>query len=530
MHLFPHNFSSEQYPPYSLEKVKRQSLCLQYPEEVYERPKVKGVTIDVSNTKTFDDAFWLEWDRTRFYLQVSISDPTSTIPLDSPLEQMAFHKATTNPRKAIFPKKMVRKHFSLTTHQPRPALTIFIELSRNNARIQNYVVQETLITSQRNICPTDINKIAINNRDPLKDMMVQARKLGKRIMQVRKGRVFNDERSPEKGYQLQPNALTKGILSGDKVLMQVMILANELMARFLQQKHLMALFRNQVLSDVFQEIPEQTVVDESSEVFGLRKKAKGNVSYYHPINRGHVALQSPGYIQFTSPLRKYPDFLNHRIIRSALYDHEPPYSFPRLLEISTQVNTAIWKILTCKNGEGQRLMSSSDIGLESSDGIDISPSYHYLSEDQLQRLSNDRLVEILYQYSVDEVFPVSCQKFLHTKLKNSSLSTAALFQIINNPAATSRILQKALVTISKSPKRAYKLYRLSQDIENTWESIKLTVCMRTLGSYRARLRQSHEKTIFVSASSKKEAQHRACLIYWKGKIRHIIRNRKSQES
>jgi ribonuclease R len=61
---------------------------------------------------------------------------------------------------------------------------------------------------------------------------------------------------------------------------------------------------------------------------------------YSPYNTGHFALAADNYTHFTSPIRRYPDLLIHRILRELLEGRRPPYSNDELEALTDQASLA----------------------------------------------------------------------------------------------------------------------------------------------------------------------------------------------
>ncbi|MFN4197148.1 MAG: RNB domain-containing ribonuclease, partial [Caldimicrobium sp.] len=59
---------------------------------------------------------------------------------------------------------------------------------------------------------------------------------------------------------------------------------------------------------------------------------------YTPQNLGHFGLASPCYCHFTSPIRRYPDLVVHRILKSALCKKKPPYNEADLEEMGRHLS------------------------------------------------------------------------------------------------------------------------------------------------------------------------------------------------
>jgi len=133
-------------------------------------------------------------------------------------------------------------------------------------------------------------------------------------------------------------------LFSHRIVEEFMILANEVVAHHLEERDIPSLYR------IHQE-PDASKVEEFSEIvmgFGLRFRTHRNspsefqkfiesiegrpeermLSYlmlrsfkqamYSPDNAGHFGLASDSYTHFTSPIRRYPDLVVHRILKAAM--------------------------------------------------------------------------------------------------------------------------------------------------------------------------------------------------------------------
>jgi ribonuclease R len=153
--------------------------------------------------------------------------------------------------------------------------------------------------------------------------------------------------------------VTKSIrLFSHRIVEEFMILANEVVARHLEENDVSSLYR-------VHEEPDPMKVQNFAEIvsgFGLKFEVKKGqpvdfqkfissidgrpeermLSYlmlrsfkqakYSAENIGHFGLASDSYTHFTSPIRRYPDLVVHRILKSAIGRRRPPAVPPAQLE------------------------------------------------------------------------------------------------------------------------------------------------------------------------------------------------------
>src|SRR5262249_46251749 len=152
-------------------------------------------------------------------------------------------------------------------------------------------------------------------------------------------------------------------LFSHRIVEEVMIVANEVVARHLEENGIPGLYR-------VHEEPDPVKVQNFAEIvsgFGLRFEPKKSqpvdfqkfissiegrpeermLSYlmlrsfkqakYSEENIGHFGLASDAYTHFTSPIRRYPDLVVHRILKASMLRRaQPPVPPAQLEEIASE--------------------------------------------------------------------------------------------------------------------------------------------------------------------------------------------------
>ncbi len=322
--------------------------------------EVLTVTIDGETARDFDDAISLQkLEDGNFSLGVHIADVSFYVREGNALNEEARLRGTSVyfPERAIpmLPEKLSNGICSLNPHVDRLAMSALMEVNAKG-RVVSYKLRETVIRSDQRMTYTDVNKVLARSdeevlakyRDYL-EFFQTMEALARILIKMRNERGAIDFNLPEAIFQFNDEGMIAGILKADRniahrIIEEFMLLANETVASHLEQLGIPSLFRihaqpepqrimefAQLAANYGYKFPVEGV--NSFDYQRLSKLLEGKpeervLSYamlrslqrarYDAHNVGHFGLAAPTYTHFTSPIRRYPDLIVHRILRALL--------------------------------------------------------------------------------------------------------------------------------------------------------------------------------------------------------------------
>ena len=387
---------------------------------------VSFITIDGEDAKDFDDAVYVEKINNRTWkVLVSIADVSYFVKPNSYLDKEAKERGNSvylpNLVIPMLPEELSNELCSLKPNVDRFCLTVEIIINKKGEKLSHRFFR-SIINSKKRLTYEEVeniidNKISSESYDPeildvIKSLYqvylildkIRAKRGALNLELPEKKILFNDQNWPinvQKVYGLKSN----------KIIEELMILANVAAAEEIQKYNLKSIYRiheppseekyktlidligmplgqhligkaphpslmNKIL-EVTKQTPDYEMINQS--VLRSQSQAK-----YNHLNKSHFGLALKNYVHFTSPIRRYADLMIHR---------------------------QIIKIIDTKTE------NKKNIGSNISDNLDLICEHISNTERRAivaERKTMDRLISLLYQERINDIVEciiISVHKF-----------------------------------------------------------------------------------------------------------------------
>ena len=332
------------------------------PKELSKRMDFRNqhsITIDGEDAKDLDDAVFLEKVSGGWRLYVHIADVSHYVKLDYALDREAVKRGTSiylvDKVVPMLPHTLSNGICSLNAHEDRLCLSAVIDLSSKGI-IKNFLFGESVIHVAKRYTYTSVAKVLETPPDKLEEedkpffpMLKEMEKLalilimnrfknGSIDFDVDELQIVCDENSNPIEVRRRERQISHRIIE------EFMLKANKAAAKFLGDRE-GAIYRIHDLPDAekiktfFQFMRKLNYnLKETEKVKGtflqkILNEVKGTKNArvvntlllrsmkqaeYHTDNIGHYGLGFKDYTHFTSPIRRYPDLMVHRLIKQKL--------------------------------------------------------------------------------------------------------------------------------------------------------------------------------------------------------------------
>ena len=317
-------------------------------------------TIDGKDTKDIDDAISIEKiDNDKYILGVHIADVSHYVKKGSYLDDDAYERGTSvylvDRVVPMLPHKLSNGICSLNPNVDRLAMSCVMEIN-GKGYVSDYQIFKSVIRSKKQMNYDDVNSILEDNVipsgyeeyvDTLRTMNELSNILRKKM--VRHGYIEFNIKEPKIIVDDSCHPVDIKICeqrTGEKLIENFMIVANETVAGFIEDKNLPGIYRvhdkpnkeklieylkflsikgYNIKADVnrfspkdYQNIINKFKNDPARDILGTLAIQTMSKAKYSDINIGHYGIASKRYSHFTSPIRRYPDLTLHRLLKDYL--------------------------------------------------------------------------------------------------------------------------------------------------------------------------------------------------------------------
>ena len=321
-------------------------------------------TIDGDDARDFDDAVSLEMlDNGNYFLGVHIADVTHYVKEGGALDREALFRGTSvylaDRVIPMLPERLSNGICSLNPHEDRLTLSVLMEIDKSGS-VLSHSIERSVINSKERMTYNNVTRLIEGDTELtewygyLLPTLLKMKELSDILEKMRSLRGAIDFDFPETKVLLDENKEPVDIVPeergiSNKIIEEFMLTANETVAEYAYWSELPFVYRtheppseekinafgsfiayfgislkgkidkdNPVHTKTLQKIlekvkgtPEERMV--SSTMLHSLMKAE-----YKPENLGHFGLCAKYYCHFTSPIRRYPDLIIHRILKEFL--------------------------------------------------------------------------------------------------------------------------------------------------------------------------------------------------------------------
>lgn len=346
-------------------------------------------TIDGKDTKDIDDAISLkELPDGTFLVGVHIADVTHYVKEGSAVDKEAYERGTSgyfaNSVYPMLPQKLSNGICSLNPGVDRLAMSVFAKVDQTGKIIDSFITP-SVIRSRKQMNYDDVNRIlngeTVEGYEPYERTLRKMNEVSQVQIERRNSLNFNNQEGKfiydDNGHPVEPSV--HATYDAEKLIESFMLIANQVAPAKLSQIDAPCIYR-------VHDQPDLAKIDKwmrlyrsmgyeynkkydnsSASAREMIKQTEGKPeehqlqehfiqclprAIFSENNIGHFGLGMPQYAQFTSPIRRYPDDLLHRFLKSfymvgdkytreaARWDEELKQIYPESTRYHTQIESS----------------------------------------------------------------------------------------------------------------------------------------------------------------------------------------------
>ena len=361
--LLEHGFPLE-FPDEVMEEAARLNDIISA-DEIKRRKDCRSIltfTIDPVDAKDFDDAISIrKLENDNYEIGIHIADVSHYVVPETALDEEAYHRATSvylpDRVSPMLPEEISNVLCSLRPHEDKLTFSCIFQMDEKG-KVKHHWIGRTIIHSDHRFTYEDVQDIIEKGEGEYAPEVLLLHKISQRLRKKRFDKGAINFSSQEVRFKLDEKGKPIGIVikeskESHQLIEELMLLANRTVAEYVAKikandkpipfpyrihdnpdeeklkpfiefarkfghkfntdtPEKVAASFNTMLADLAGR-PEQHVLEQ----LGIRTMAK---AIYTAANIGHFGLGFEHYCHFTSPIRRYPDVMVHRILHQCLMD------------------------------------------------------------------------------------------------------------------------------------------------------------------------------------------------------------------
>lgn len=326
--------------------------------------EVPLITIDGVTARDFDDAIFTEQTSSGFRLIVGIADVSHYVKPGSPLDEEAYQRGTStyfpNFVVPMLPEELSNELCSLKPNVERLCFACEMQIDFQG-EVTKYRFFEGVMKSQARVTYGEAQEVIDANKEghekfpeklkPVADNILRAADLAKILMQKRFREGSLDLEIPETQVVVDASGESSDVIRSERLfahrlIEELMLVTNICTARFLDGEEVPGIYRvheepdpdairnlqrylwnlggsRSVMGGQLQKKLTQALESmkgrPEAQILNILTLRTMQQAHYSGDNVGHFGLGFSHYSHFTSPIRRYPDLIAHRLIKAQIY-------------------------------------------------------------------------------------------------------------------------------------------------------------------------------------------------------------------
>lgn len=483
---------------------------------------VQGLTIDSAHTRDLDDAIWLEQRADATTVWVSVANVATSVALRSRIDRIAeargFTRYYAHDIRPMLPRALAEDRLSLLPGVPRSVICARITLDDNVHPIDVEFIEGTLTSSMRLTYKEAAELVASASNDTLHQMMRGLASLAKGLLGKRwmsgAAAIYDIEQSwavTEDGNLTKLRREESNI--GYAIVQELMLLANRVVAEHLARQNAPCLYRNHRAriaapdaSSLMQDIVAAFAHPDHFSLDTVRARLSLTLgrARYSPILEGHWSLKFPAYTHFTSPIRRYADLVNHRLLLALIRGEPLPYTNSDLQRLGDALND-----LHVSEEQRRSARFKERAVRQAQNNLQKSPS-------TMTQLRGSEFYQMLKAATADEKHSGALCEVVKNRIAKGTLTLKEAFYLLfEYPSdATIELRRQILAWLINDPPSVVSLFAMAISLRE-WQSVRYSFEPREIGfTCHAELERDGRtyKVTSPVAAAKKRAQGIAAMI------------------